>query len=183
MPLRPGITFTYLGLKVDDSAAVHFGGTPSANLFVAGEMMAGNVLGKGYTAGVGMSIGTAFGRIAGAEAASSRHSSRMEFTVQKLEALAREAQELASSHSSGMHHSLDASPPQIIRVLPLTDNETEVARQMQICNACRYCEGLLRGVSGHDAPARIRQGRHQLPRQPLPQLRRVLPRLPVRAAA
>jgi hypothetical protein len=28
-------------------------------------MMAGNVLGKGYTAGVGMSIGTAFGRIAG----------------------------------------------------------------------------------------------------------------------
>jgi tricarballylate dehydrogenase len=32
-------------------------------------MMAGNVLGKGYTAGVGMSIGTAFGRIAGTEAA------------------------------------------------------------------------------------------------------------------
>ena len=31
--------------------------------------MAGNVLGKGYTAGVGMSIGTAFGRIAGAQAA------------------------------------------------------------------------------------------------------------------
>ncbi|MNN41127.1 tricarballylate dehydrogenase [compost metagenome] len=32
-------------------------------------MMAGNVLGKGYTAGVGMSIGTAFGRIAGTSAA------------------------------------------------------------------------------------------------------------------
>jgi tricarballylate dehydrogenase len=32
-------------------------------------MMAGNVLGKGYTAGVGMTIGTAFGRIAGQEAA------------------------------------------------------------------------------------------------------------------
>ena len=32
--------------------------------------MAGNVLGKGYTAGVGMSIGTAFGRIAGTQAAS-----------------------------------------------------------------------------------------------------------------
>ena len=31
--------------------------------------MAGNVLGKGYTAGVGMSIGTAFGRIAGNQAA------------------------------------------------------------------------------------------------------------------
>jgi tricarballylate dehydrogenase len=68
-PLRPGITFTYLGLKVNDQAAVHFNGVPSDNLFVAGEMMAGNVLGKGYTAGVGMSIGTAFGRIAGTQAA------------------------------------------------------------------------------------------------------------------
>ncbi|EHP39719.1 tricarballylate dehydrogenase [Cupriavidus basilensis OR16] len=67
--LRPGITFTYLGLKVNEHAAVHFGGKPSANLFVAGEMMAGNVLGKGYTAGVGMAIGTAFGRIAGTQAA------------------------------------------------------------------------------------------------------------------
>ena len=68
-PLKPGITFTYLGLKVDDTTAVHFNGQPSSNLFVAGEMMAGNVLGKGYTAGVGMSIGTAFGRIAGTNAA------------------------------------------------------------------------------------------------------------------
>ncbi|MEX3920160.1 FAD-dependent tricarballylate dehydrogenase TcuA [Paraburkholderia sp. BR10872] len=67
--LRPGITFTYLGLEVNDHAQVHFGGRPSDNLFVAGEMMAGNVLGKGYTAGVGMSIGTAFGRIAGTQAA------------------------------------------------------------------------------------------------------------------
>jgi tricarballylate dehydrogenase len=33
--------------------------------------MAGNVLGKGYIAGIGMSIGTAFGRIAGEEAARS----------------------------------------------------------------------------------------------------------------
>ena len=67
--LKPGITFTYLGLKVNDRAAVHFGGRPSPNLFVAGEMMAGNVLGQGYTAGVGMAIGTAFGRIAGKQAA------------------------------------------------------------------------------------------------------------------
>ena len=67
--LRPGITFTYLGLKTDHTAAVRFGDRPSDNLFVAGEMMAGNVLGKGYTAGVGMSIGTAFGRIAGTRAA------------------------------------------------------------------------------------------------------------------
>ena len=67
--LRPGITFTYLGLQVNEQAAVHFGGQPSDNLFVAGEMMAGNVLGKGYTAGVGMAIGTVFGRIAGEQAA------------------------------------------------------------------------------------------------------------------
>ena len=67
--LRPGVTFTYLGLKVDERAAVHFGGMASENLFVAGEMMAGNILGKGYTAGVGMTIGTAFGRIAGSGAA------------------------------------------------------------------------------------------------------------------
>lgn len=67
--VRPGVTFTYLGLKTDATAAVHFGGRPSPNLFVAGEMMAGNVLGKGYTAGVGMTIGTAFGRIAGTSAA------------------------------------------------------------------------------------------------------------------
>ena len=67
--LRPGITFTYLGLKTDETTAVRFSGLPSQNLFVAGEMMAGNVLGQGYTAGIGMSIGTAFGRIAGVEAA------------------------------------------------------------------------------------------------------------------
>jgi tricarballylate dehydrogenase len=67
--LRPGITFTYLGLKTNEQAAVHFDGVPSQNLFVAGEMMAGNVLGKGYTGGVGMSIGTTFGRIAGWNAA------------------------------------------------------------------------------------------------------------------
>ena len=68
-PLKPGITFTYLGVKVDEHAAVHFGGAPSPNLFTAGEMMAGNVLGKGYLAGIGMTIGTAFGRIAGTSAA------------------------------------------------------------------------------------------------------------------
>jgi len=67
--VKPGVTFTYLGLKTDDTTAVHFAGQASPNLFVAGEMMAGNVLGKGYTAGVGMSIGTAFGRIAGTKSA------------------------------------------------------------------------------------------------------------------
>jgi tricarballylate dehydrogenase len=67
--LKPGVTFTYLGLAVDEHAAVQFNGAASANLFAAGEVMAGNVLGQGYTAGVGMTIGTAFGRIAGQGAA------------------------------------------------------------------------------------------------------------------
>ncbi len=38
-------------------------------MFAAGEIMAGNVLGKGYLAGIGMTIGVVFGRIAGEEAA------------------------------------------------------------------------------------------------------------------
>lgn len=67
--VRPGVTFTYLGLKTDETTAVRFKGKESKNLFVAGEMMAGNVLGKGYAAGIGMAIGTAFGRAAGVSAA------------------------------------------------------------------------------------------------------------------
>jgi tricarballylate dehydrogenase len=43
--------------------------TPSKNIFAAGEVMAGNILGKGYLAGFGLTIGSVFGRIAGAEAA------------------------------------------------------------------------------------------------------------------
>jgi len=68
-PVKPGVTFTYLGLKTDETTAVRFNNQASPNLFVSGEMMAGNVLGKGYTAGVGMTIGTAFGRISGEQAA------------------------------------------------------------------------------------------------------------------
>jgi tricarballylate dehydrogenase len=69
-PLRPGITFTYLGVKVDGNARVLMAdGRPAANLFASGEIMAGNILGRGYLAGFGMTIGTVFGRLAGAEAA------------------------------------------------------------------------------------------------------------------
>jgi len=67
-PLRPGITFTYLGVKVNERAEVQGLGT-NTNIFAAGEIMAGNVLGKGYLAGFGMTIGSVFGRIAGREAA------------------------------------------------------------------------------------------------------------------
>jgi tricarballylate dehydrogenase len=69
-PVRPGITFTYLGTKVDRQARMQMaGGLPSKNMFAAGEIMAGNVLGRGYAAGIGMTIGSVFGKIAGEEAA------------------------------------------------------------------------------------------------------------------
>lgn len=67
--LRPGVTFTYLGLKVDKTARVHGADAPFENLWAAGEIMAGSILGQGYLAGFGMTIGTVFGRIAGQEAA------------------------------------------------------------------------------------------------------------------
>jgi len=69
-PVRPGITFTYLGVKVDAQARIiDVSGRPMPGLFAAGEVMAGNLLTKGYLAGFGMTIGTVFGRIAGEEAA------------------------------------------------------------------------------------------------------------------
>ncbi|NKB48051.1 MAG: FAD-dependent tricarballylate dehydrogenase TcuA [Alphaproteobacteria bacterium] len=69
-PVRPGITFTYLGAKVDGQARILMAdGAASVNMFAAGEIMAGNILGSGYAAGIGMTIGGVFGRIAGREAA------------------------------------------------------------------------------------------------------------------
>jgi tricarballylate dehydrogenase len=68
-PLRPGITFTYLGVRVNSSAQVQMrGGHTARNIFAAGEIMAGNILSKGYLGGLGMLIGTVFGRLAGKEA-------------------------------------------------------------------------------------------------------------------
>src|SRR2546427_749142 len=69
-PLRPGITFTYLAVGVDTEAHVlREDGEPFANVFAAGEVMAGNVLLNGYLAGVGMTIGTVSGWVAGEAAA------------------------------------------------------------------------------------------------------------------
>jgi tricarballylate dehydrogenase len=69
-PLRPGITFTYLGVTVDEQARVIMqNDQPAKNIFAAGEVMAGNILGRGYLAGFGLTIGSVFGRIAGREAA------------------------------------------------------------------------------------------------------------------
>jgi tricarballylate dehydrogenase len=69
-PVRPGITFTYLGVRVDERAQVlNEAQSPLPGLFAAGESMAGNLLTNGYLAGFGMTIGTVMGRIAGREAA------------------------------------------------------------------------------------------------------------------
>ena len=66
--LRPGVTFTYLGLKVDPQAKVQMQDASAENIWAAGEIMAGSILGEGYLAGFGMTIGTVYGRIAGQEA-------------------------------------------------------------------------------------------------------------------
>lgn len=69
-PLRPGITFTYLGVAVNEHAQVLMHNDEAAeNIYAAGEIMAGNILGQGYIAGIGMTIGSVFGRLAGKEAA------------------------------------------------------------------------------------------------------------------
>jgi len=69
-PMRPGITFAAFGLRVDAQARVLMSdGQPAANIFAAGLIMAANVLGRGYLAGMGLTIGTIFGRIAGRQAA------------------------------------------------------------------------------------------------------------------
>ena len=69
-PIRPGIAFTCLGVKVDEKARlIRQDGAPCAGLFAAGMIMAPNILGTGYLAGCGMTIGAVSGRIAGEEAA------------------------------------------------------------------------------------------------------------------
>jgi tricarballylate dehydrogenase len=71
LPLRPGITFTYMGVTVDECARViDQSGRPFQNVYAAGEIMAGNILTKGYLGGFGLTIGSVFGRLAGKEAGS-----------------------------------------------------------------------------------------------------------------
>lgn len=69
-PLRPGITFTHYGVTVDEEMrVVTTDGTPMRNVFAAGMIMAANVLGDGYLAGLGVSLSAVFGRLAGEQAA------------------------------------------------------------------------------------------------------------------
>ncbi len=68
-PMRPGITFTYRGVAVDECTRVQLDSGPMRNLYAAGEIMSGNILRQGYLAGFGLTIGTVSGRLAGAQAA------------------------------------------------------------------------------------------------------------------
>jgi len=69
-PLRPGVTFTHFGVAVDDRLRiVKNDGTAAHNVFAAGMIMAANVLGDGYLAGLGVTLATVFGRLAGEAAA------------------------------------------------------------------------------------------------------------------
>ncbi len=70
-PVRPGITFTYLGVTVDaETRVLTASGAPMPHVYAAGECMSGNILASGYLGGFGLTIGTVFGRIAGRAAAS-----------------------------------------------------------------------------------------------------------------
>jgi tricarballylate dehydrogenase len=65
-PLRPGVTFTHFGVAVDDQLRiVKNDATIAHNVFAAGMIMAANVLGDGYLAGLGITLATVFGRLAG----------------------------------------------------------------------------------------------------------------------
>lgn len=69
-PLKVGITFTYLGVKVNEHARITMkDGSLTENMFACGEITAGNVLRRGYLAGFGLTLGATLGRIAGREAA------------------------------------------------------------------------------------------------------------------
>ena len=62
--MRPGITFTYLGVAVTPRGPgpAHRRHGASRNVFAAGEIMSGNILSTGYLAGFGLTIGTVWGR-------------------------------------------------------------------------------------------------------------------------
>jgi tricarballylate dehydrogenase len=72
--MRPGITFTYMGVTVDaDAHILREDGTRFHNVFAAGEIMSGNILSTGYLAGFGLTIGAVWGRVAGKNAAAHVH--------------------------------------------------------------------------------------------------------------
>lgn len=47
-----------------------------------------------------------------------------------------------TASSGEANHFTHGKTARVIPIVPMSKSETEVARQMQICNACRYCEGF-----------------------------------------
>jgi tricarballylate dehydrogenase len=75
-PMRPGVTFTHFGVAVDEQMRVIMNDSRSlSSVFAAGMIMAANVLGEGYLAGLGVTLCAVFGRLAGEEAARQASSS------------------------------------------------------------------------------------------------------------
>lgn len=70
LSLRPGLTFTGLGVRVDDRARVLDRGVrPWPAVFAAGMIMAPALLGGRYLSGTALTVSAVFGRLAGEEAA------------------------------------------------------------------------------------------------------------------
>jgi tricarballylate dehydrogenase len=64
-----GVTFTYGGVRINTKTEVlHTTNRPIPGLYACGEMV-GGIFYVGYAGGSGMTQGSAFGRIAGQEAA------------------------------------------------------------------------------------------------------------------
>lgn len=68
-PLRPGISFTGLGVKIDSAARPIWQHGKISGIFAAGMIAAGNFIRGRYLSGLGTTISIVFGRIAGQEAA------------------------------------------------------------------------------------------------------------------
>ena len=67
--VRPGVTFTYGGLKINNNAnLIHKNNYPVPNLFACGEIV-GGIFFENYIGGSGLMSGSVFGRIAGRNAA------------------------------------------------------------------------------------------------------------------
>ena len=67
IPVRPGMTFTYMGIRIKKDTRIVMADGDLENGFAAGEIVSGNILKSGYLAGFGLTIGTVTGRIAGRE--------------------------------------------------------------------------------------------------------------------
>ncbi|MFM0140535.1 tricarballylate utilization 4Fe-4S protein TcuB [Caballeronia grimmiae] len=60
--------------------------------------------------------------------------------MQQSDVLAPERTHTASPGEA--NYTTNGKTARVIPIVPMSNSETEVARQMQICNACRYCEGF-----------------------------------------